>query len=164
MKYAMSMMFPMIKYHKKIFISPVTKRITLESIKAEYANGSINRIDSIITKGEVRLDMEKDEDTFYNDLFKKSPDKIKIRILCSETLFRPDLPERDFGEVDSIQQVPLRKESGGSGEVTMRIDEIFTKVKEIFKPKKIYFESIVIHIHGGGFVAMSSRCHQTYSR
>jgi len=26
------------------------------------------------------------------------------------------------------------------------------------------FDKIVIHIHGGGFVSMSSRSHQTYTR
>ncbi|EGR32534.1 hypothetical protein IMG5_079040, partial [Ichthyophthirius multifiliis] len=29
---------------------------------------------------------------------------------------------------------------------------------------KQFFKKIIIHIHGGGFIAMSSRCHQTYTR
>ncbi|CAK79677.1 unnamed protein product (macronuclear) [Paramecium tetraurelia] len=32
------------------------------------------------------------------------------------------------------------------------------------KNKDLNFDKIVIHIHGGGFVAMSSRSHQTYTR
>jgi len=27
-----------------------------------------------------------------------------------------------------------------------------------------YFDGIILHIHGGGFVAMSSSSHQTYTR
>lgn len=58
-KFAMSVMFPSIKYHKKIYITPIATRITLDSIKAEYADGSINKIDSISLKS-LDLNIEKD--------------------------------------------------------------------------------------------------------
>lgn len=32
------------------------------------------------------------------------------------------------------------------------------------KKEKFYYDSIVIHINGGGFVAMSSFSHQSYTR
>lgn len=33
------------------------------------------------------------------------------------------------------------------------------KFKSFFTPAKHFYDSVIIHIHGGGFVAMSSRCH-----
>lgn len=35
-KYGMSIVFPSIKYNRKIFIDPVASRITLESVLQEY--------------------------------------------------------------------------------------------------------------------------------
>ncbi len=32
------------------------------------------------------------------------------------------------------------------------------------KPTDDYFDGVILHIHGGGFVAMSSSSHQTYTR
>ena len=46
-----------------------------------------------------------------------------------------------------------------------KIEEFFTNL--INKPRKesyCFSDSIIIHIHGGGFIAMSSRSHQTYTR
>lgn len=90
----MTLMFPSIKYNKKIYINPVSKRITLEQIKEEYLNKTINRIDTFQMKGNVKLEML-NEDVYYTDLFKKQTDKIVIRILCSAPLFRPDINDRD---------------------------------------------------------------------
>ena len=48
-----------------------------------------------------------------------------------------------------------------------------TTLKEIRQPEQKtairkgltpYFDGVVLHIHGGGFVAMSSASHQTYTR
>ncbi|EAR88616.3 hypothetical protein TTHERM_00185900 (macronuclear) [Tetrahymena thermophila SB210] len=152
-KVAMSIMFPSIKYNKKIYLNPVAKRITLESIQKEYEDGTNNKIERISMKGGVRLEM-KDEDQYYNDLFKKDESKIKIRILAPSQLFRPSVNERDNFDMDVEEEV--QNQSG--------FQNFFEKVKGIFHRKKLYYDSIIIHIHGGGFVAMSSRCHQTYSR
>ena len=40
---------------------------------------------------------------------------------------------------------------------------VIEKMQKAINPSKI-FEKIIIQIHGGGFVAMSSRTHQTYTR
>ncbi|KAL4469424.1 hypothetical protein ABPG74_004677 [Tetrahymena malaccensis] len=151
-KLAMSIMFPSIKYNKKIYLNPVAQRITLESIQKEYQDGRNNKIENISKKGGVRLEMQ-DEDQYYNELFKKDESKIKIRILAPSLLFRPSVNERDNIDMDVEEEV----QSSG-------FKNFFEKVKGVFNRKKLFYDSIIIHIHGGGFVAMSSRCHQTYSR
>lgn len=38
-------------------------------------------------------------------------------------------------------------------------------IEKLFSSKpETYFDKLIIHIHGGGFVAMSSRSHQNYTR
>lgn len=64
LKFGMSLAFPNIKYNKKIYISPVTTRITLSSILKEYSNNTINKIDEVKAYGNVKLEML-NEDEYY---------------------------------------------------------------------------------------------------
>ena len=41
---------------------------------------------------------------------------------------------------------------------------IFCGMEQIFKTTQPLIERIIVHIHGGGFISMSSRSHQTYTR
>jgi len=93
-KYGMSIAFPSIKYNKKIYISPVASRITLENVLNEYSQGTINTVEDIKPRENVKLEMQ-NEDSYYNNLFVKDPLKTCIRILSPQVLFRPDLSERD---------------------------------------------------------------------
>jgi hormone-sensitive lipase len=41
---------------------------------------------------------------------------------------------------------------------------IYRMIDTILSPKRTVAKALVIHVHGGGFVAMSSGSHQSYSR
>lgn len=43
-------------------------------------------------------------------------------------------------------------------------DALLSKLTNIFKTKPTKVESLVMHIHGGGFIGMSSYSHQIYTR
>jgi hormone-sensitive lipase len=140
------MMLPSIDYNKKIFIDrEVEDSITEESQSMEIENGTVNKLDENPKKPckVTHLDPEK----YYHDLFKECKDnsKICIRILSYHKI--PNKPKQ-------INKSPPNK-----------IEEFITNLLPRKKPESFCFnDSIIIHIHGGGFIAMSSRSHQNYTR
>lgn len=139
------MMLPGIDYNKKIFIERDPEdSITVESLCKEIEDGTINKIDEI-PKKQIKV-THLDPEEYYNSIFKECNDnsKICIRLISWQKL--PNKPKQ------------LNKNPS-------KIEEFFTNL--INKPRKESFcfsDSIIIHIHGGGFIAMSSRSHQTYTR
>lgn len=61
--------------------------------------------------------------------------------------------------------IPLRLNC--SSELQYKINKsqtIIEKINGLFKKTTIVHSSIVLHIHGGGFISMSSYSHQLYTR
>lgn len=138
-------MLPSIDYNKKIFISrDIEENITEESILKEIETGTINKIDENKIKPikVTHLDILE----YYNGLFKEINDfsKICIRILSSQKI--PNKPKQFYN-------------------TSNKFEEFFANLIPKKKNESFCFsEAIVIHIHGGGFISMSSRSHQTYTR
>lgn len=141
----LKMMMPTIEYNKKIFIERDNEEnITDSSIGKEIEKGIINKIDE--EKHKPFKVMHLNLEDYYNELFKECKDhsKICIRIICSKKL--PNKPKKNNTSPN-------------------KIEEFFANL--LPKPKKgdtFFSEALVIHIHGGGFISMSSRSHQTYTR
>ena len=139
----LKIVLPSIEYNKKIFIErDLDEIISSESLGKEILENTINKIDENKKKPFKVTHLEVEE--YYNELFKHNKERICVRILSSRKL--PNKPKK-------LNQSPNI------------IEEFFTKVISNKKAQSYCFsESIIIHIHGGGFISMSSRSHQTYTR
>ena len=80
-----------------------------------------------------------------DELLKKGISKVSIRVLCHKTL--------------QIVSCPL-----GSDPTPRKANLLEKMLGKEYDPNDPTFNGLVVHIHGGGFVAMSSKSHQTYSR
>ncbi|EGR27054.1 hypothetical protein IMG5_202350 [Ichthyophthirius multifiliis] len=149
-KHGMFFAFPFITYNKEIYIDSVINKISLETIKKECKEGTLNQINP--QKASLPSLEFNNEDEYYNNLFKQNPNKIKIRILSSKNLQRPTIDNRENEQLENyINQY----------QHAQKAPKI---LNNLFENKNHVFTSLIIHIHGGGFVAMSSRSHQTYTR
>lgn len=143
-KGVLKVMMPTIEDNKKIFIERDDEySISDKSLGKEIENGTINSIDDV-KKHPIKVTHLNLEE-YYNELFKECKDnsKICIRILSSRKLPKPKLLCRS----------------------PSKIEEFFTNLLPKAKKGETFFsEALIIHIHGGGFISMSSRSHQTYTR
>jgi hormone-sensitive lipase len=156
---------PGITEKKKIHVTRQYPQITFEKLKEEIADGTIEKITP--EKKPNRKDSR--------GITKKAADRIPIRILSAKKL--PPILEIESIEEETVFS-PLKKH----GKLrTQMIEEHIEKQKtdffgmfknigclgrDIGNPDAIdpHFDGIVIHFHGGGFIAMSSGSHQSYTR
>ena len=114
------LIYPSIKYTKKIYINKIVPSITLEKILDQYENGDINKaklMNLLVEKiGIIDLKIKKNINIFN----RKNSNNIKIRVI-SDVNLTPN-------------------------------------------PKVAISNFLFIHIHGGGFVAMTSHSHQCHTR
>ena len=148
---ALKVILPPIKCNKKIYIGRGAPKLTYQKIQDQLAQGTINKITpgwldkEDETESKTRLQAIHDNRN-KNELLKKDASKIVIRILCHKKL-----PE--------IISCPLN-----SNPLPRKTNIIEKMLGNEYDPKDPTFNGLIVHIHGGGFVAMSSRSHQTYSR
>ena len=115
---------------------------------------------STLTKNNDFADFE---DLYKEPLFDTpktyNPEKhVQVRVLCSK-----DLPV-DFSS-GLVSDIPLLESS--DGEVPKLKETFFEKMIKQIKPKelkKLNNKAAILHVHGGGFVSMSSGSHQNYTR
>jgi len=77
-------------------------------------------------------------------------------------VFKSMLEESNLSPTGTIYQGPQRKITFSPDSVTPEMKEYMTDC--LTEAERKYFETIVIHIHGGGFVGMTSSSHQVYFR
>lgn len=151
-KKMMKFIFPSINYHKKIFIGRDFQEFTIENnLKDNFLNENPFK--------KLKVDSNEENTEFsiikkYEKLLIKSPEKIRIRILSKNILKDPkdplffDSKKKKLFFLNEIIRNPL-------------LSWFFPKTEG--NSKKIYTD-LIIHIHGGGFVSMSSGSHQIYTR
>ena len=137
MKGVMEIMMPSIEYNKKIYIE---RNVVRSLVLREDGHGLE---EFVLAEG----DLKKIEDLqeYNKTLFakpKKSKSKISVRILSSRKI-----PHK------------IDKKHQKMGEFLMSF-----LTKNIKKDKSLFCDTIIIHIHGGGFISTSSRNHQIYTR
>lgn len=138
MKGVMEIMMPSIEYNKKIFID----RDFVRSIKLREDCQGLEEF--ILTEADFnKID---DLTEYRKGLFvkppKKSKNKISIRILSSRKLPNKINPPKKN-----------------------KVGEFFMNLWKHGKKEKSQFcDTVIIHIHGGGFISTSSRNHQIYTR
>lgn len=134
---ALDLRVPIVGHDEVIYIQRQFPRITKALIMKEYSENTFNKIQPMDPESLVAPDLGSRQKVL-EDLFTEGAGKIPVRILASDAL-------------------NLRGENQG----------FFKKV--IDKSTKVVAgnadnddTAIVIHIHGGGFVAMSSQSHKMY--
>lgn len=132
----LQLLVPRVKYDKVIWMNRLFPAITKEVIKQEYADESFNRLCPIDKFYSPDLKSVRDE--VISEITTSREDKIPVRILAPDYLTFLDKPT----------------EPG-------LIGGVFNKTKAFFigegNKKPTYLDTaIIIHIHGGGFVSMSS--------
>lgn len=125
----------------------------------EEYKGTMSQIDCY----EKQWDKKDDTDFYMN--IKEDPDKfVKIRLISHNFIpfdtnkmkWRPvntDLLTEDFQYLADLYK----------SELNPRIDE-FTKDEKVQPEPVTPVSKVIIHVHGGNFISMSSGSHQTYTR
>lgn len=162
-KKMMKMTFPSIVYHKRLFINPECQQITFDEFENEIRAKTINtRNVSFLVKGysppkkQMTTENEFDLKMRFEKLCWKDEQKISIRVICGFQLSDPNDPlffdsnQNKLKFVNQIVDIPL---------ISWFIDP-----KHSNSLKEHSLESLIIHIHGGGFISMSSGSHQIYTR
>jgi hypothetical protein len=177
-KQVIKVILPKISYNRKIYIeNNYVTPITFDSVMKEEADGILNRIYPI----EFEKKPIKDLETYIKVLFEEvgEDDKVQIRILNHKKLIKKKPPPSS-----KRKQSSAHKQQGLTEDILDDVEGSFggdkpsgPKKKGLIdsiinsfldKPKKTQdefnYDSILIHVHGGGFISMSSRSHQTYTR
>ena len=139
MKGVMEIMMPSIEYNKKIYIERnFVKNLTLREDGQGLVDFNLN---------DCEVNKIEDLNEYSKTLFSKpknSKSKISIRILSS-------------------RKVPNKiNESKNHKNVKDFFKNLLTK--NVKKEKSLFCDTVIIHIHGGGFISTSSRNHQIYTR
>jgi len=138
---------PILGYDDLIHVPRLFPRITKEVIFEEYSKGTINKI-CPMAKTEIEAPiLPGTREEIVEELFAPSESKIPIRILSDERL---NLKESSTSMFKGMVRKVTRVITGAE----------FSEAQE--EGHDGLEESIVIHIHGGGFVAMSSASHRCY--
>ena len=179
--------YPSITYCKKIYINRVYPTINLELVQKEIQDNTLNMIggnplvdpkysdkeeENIIALHELKL-----QNKNYDIICRKNPGGVKIRILANKVPPWPEIRKKNLHYSIAISDLSTEPKkspkktpknndtipntSFGCGVFNMCSPSTATRTIETLDST---FEGIVIHIHGGGFVAMSSGSHQSYTR
>ena len=135
---ALDLRVPIVGNDDKIFIPRLFPRITKDLVMKEYRENTFNKLQPMDPESLVAPELNGDRRKILEDLFTEDPDKISIRILASDAL---NLRGDDPGFLS-------RMVNKGTKVITGNADNDHS--------------AIVIHIHGGGFVSMSSQSHKMY--
>jgi len=132
---------PVIAFDEVIYVPRLFPQLTKEKILMEYQDGSLNKLSPL---SDAELAVPQAEAERYNnleELFKQSETKIPIRILAHEHLtLKQEKPSLVRSTINRIVDANPWSENKPGIE-----------------------GAIVVHIHGGGFVSMSSATHRVYT-
>jgi len=138
---------PIVGYDDLIHVPRLFPRITKEVIMQEYADQTNNKF-CPMDKSELEAPvLPGTKEEILEELFVPSESKIPIRILSDERL---NLQESTTSMFKGMVRKAARVITGAE----------FAEAQQ--ENRGGLEESIVIHIHGGGFVAMSSASHRCY--
>lgn len=138
----MKLINPSVKTHHKLYIERYFEPITLEGIQKEM-------------EGIKSESQEPTNVSLYNsstkDLLTKAENKLRLRLICDTIFNLPIDPnsKSNLAKLFSFQNICCSERVG--------------KNEDDMKDYN-YFDTIILHFHGGGFVSQSSGSHQIYSR
>jgi hormone-sensitive lipase len=139
---------PLIGYDDLIYIPKLFPRITKESVLKEYEDGTINKIIPLSAEELRGPDLVSDKDNVLKELWTKRPGTIPVRILKPDHL---DIPE---AKVSTLKGFFHKAKQMIMSPCTRRARPVVANDNEE--------HAIIIHLHGGGFVAMTSASMRIY--
>jgi hormone-sensitive lipase len=139
--------FQRIKHHQKVYLPRYYESLTLDKIDQWMREGRSQSI------GDEQLTPRTPSD---NSIYVKASqdEKIKVRILCSAKLVQYQR-ERQCQKLFGLLPIPTFLQHYYMNGLNHAAGE---------EPVEHVHEEVIIHIHGGGWVAMGSYSHQTYTR
>eukprot|EP00347_Sterkiella_histriomuscorum_P001768 403370757 len=162
---AMEIVIPSIKLNKKIFIPMIDTILTRENIDKlpkfkdfkQKHSGSFEegrkKINKILGKNRLHL-----IGLTYNP-----ETHVMVRILSKKKL-GVDLDTGMVNEVKDSKKKKQPKSATNSDSKPGIFSKMYQNIKGRFKDKLERKNAVIIHVHGGGFVSMSSASHQNYTR
>ena len=145
-KKAMKIILPSISFSKKFYFKKIEKEISKENIQNYYENIKNNNFQSEENNKNIQINFEGESHNLIinqNNIYDENNDPIFLQKFPSKTEKKSKLKNYVKVKVIHSQKLLLSFENNYS-----------------------FFDiySIIIHIHGGGFVAMSSSSHEIYTR
>jgi hormone-sensitive lipase len=159
-----------VEMSKVIYVPRTAQKVDLEYIKALYTEDSVERLKEIEkypSQMECYSRENKHNSSFYENLDKKE-DFVKVRLISHVKL------PFDF-ENNVWRKLLLESVEGHPQHIKIMAEELnleiedslnaISKTMKGFKQEEVRaITKVVIHIHGGGFITMSSGSHQVYTR
>ena len=140
---------PSVKTHTKLYIEKCFAPITLEKIKEE--------LDETQDKPRILTKLTEKKEKHLSDVLIKGDDKLKLRLICDKKFNLTHLNvQRSFDPKEIIDSFSLRN--------VMACCTDRNANNKTAKDSYNDFDEIILHMHGGGFVAQSSSSHQIYTR
>lgn len=187
----MKISLPAIQYARKIYINRTFEKAPLELFTKAVQDQTLNTLAPLEFKPDIHKEKHEEVTTLNikaknkkkakqnkeRDIKIKGFDKIPILILSNKRIaikrrIELDILPKDSRECHLPQQIVgekflskpshQQKQKSYCGLGFLR-DCFGISLSEIEDPAS-YFQDVVMHFHGGGFVAMSSRSHQSYTR
>ena len=135
---ALQARLPFIGHDDQIFVPRLFPAITKELVIREYENGTLNKTCPTALPDIGIPNLSGNRNDIVDELLIPDENKIPIRIIASEPL---DLKGEEKGVIGGVLQSAIN----------------------VLKGSHSYSDqAIVIHVHGGGFVSLSSSSHRSY--
>lgn len=135
---ALQARLPFIGHDEQIFVPRLFPSITKEQILKEYADGTINKLcPTPLPELDTNI-YSGDKSDIMDELLVRDENKIAVRVIASEPL---NMRENEKGMIGGLVQKAINVVKGSDSCTE---------------------EAIVIHVHGGGFVSLSSSSHRSY--
>jgi len=140
----LSFNYPIIGYDELIHLPRLFPRITKQIILKEYEDKTFNKICPMADSQVSAPYLASTRDEVLEELFKPADHKIPVRILSND-------------------QLELKESTGNTIRGMIRkVARVLTGHEVTPPPGENVDTAIVIHIHGGGFVSMTSQTHRIY--
>jgi len=142
--FTLSFDYPIIGYDELIYLPRLFPKITKQVILKEYEEGTFNKICPMEDSKVSAPYLASTRDEVLEELFKKEDHKIPVRIL-------------------SNNQLELKESTGNTVKgMIQKVARVLTGHEVTSSPNENADTAIIIHIHGGGFVSMTSQTHRIY--
>lgn len=152
----MKLFNPSVKIHHKLYIERYFDEITLEKIKETLLPNENQEASKETSSKMAKMQIY---NSTTKELLTKGANKLRLRLMCDTKFDLPVDPNSNsklsISKAISFQNMMLCCSDRHRKNKSMNGGEI-----------KDYneFEAVILHFHGGGFVAQSSGSHQIYTR
>ena len=152
----MKLLNPSVKIHHKLYIDRYFDAITLEKIKETLSPNENQEPPKETSSKMAKMQIY---NSTTKELLTKGENKLRLRLMCDTKFDLPVDPNSNsklsFSKAISFRNMMCCSDRQHRKDKSMNGDEI----KEYNE-----FEAVILHFHGGGFVAQSSGSHQIYTR